>query len=183
MAKSIIITRQEMDTFLKPRGFQIVEVPGTKEIVYSKIVDHEMCLRVYTSIVNGESRSNGEDAIRVVLVTRAINEVTGKYEVKIIGSDRRVHRVIGWRANLQNRLDNWRDQLGPACPNCGRVTVQRRSRKGPFWGCSGYPICVSIQPIVPVKAPKPVLVGVVPDDEDFDEGRAELFANGIMDID
>lgn len=187
MAESIIITRKDMDAFLTAQGFQVVEgLAGTKEIVYGKVVGDELCLRVYTSVVDESSRGNGEDAIRTVLVKRMLNEVSGKQEVKIIGSDKRVHRVVGWRKNLQNRLDNWSEQLGPACPKCGKVTVQRTSRKGPFWGCSNYPVCVSIQSIVPVKqAPKPLPVraGVVRDHEEFDEARAELYANGIMDED
>jgi hypothetical protein len=34
-----------------------------------------------------------------------------------------------------------------------------------------------------VQAPKPVLAGVVRDHGHFDEGRAERYANGIMDED
>lgn len=35
---------------------------------------------------------------------------------------------------------------GPACPNCGKQTVQRMAKAGPnagkpFWGCSSYPEC------------------------------------------
>lgn len=29
----------------------------------------------------------------------------------------------------------------PNCPTCGAPMVQRRSRRGPFWGCSRYPEC------------------------------------------
>ncbi len=29
----------------------------------------------------------------------------------------------------------------PACPECGAPMVKRRSRRGPFWGCSRYPEC------------------------------------------
>lgn len=29
----------------------------------------------------------------------------------------------------------------PSCPKCGAPMVQRRSRRGPFWGCSKYPEC------------------------------------------
>jgi hypothetical protein len=169
MATAVEINRRDMDTFLVAQGFQEVNVPGTKERVYSKFVDKGVCLRVYTSIVGESSRGTSEDAIRTVLVTKV------GADVKIIGADRRVHRVEGWRANLQNRLDGWREQLGPACPKCQGATVRRQSRKGPFWGCCKYPVCKMVQPIQattcqPVKRPH---------QDEFDEMKAELWANGI----
>jgi restriction system protein len=29
----------------------------------------------------------------------------------------------------------------PSCPRCASAMVQRRSSRGPFWGCSAYPRC------------------------------------------
>ncbi len=161
MATAVEINRRDMDTFLVAQGFQEVQVPGTKERVYSKFVDKGVCLRVYTSIVGESSRGTGEDAIRTILVTKVCNDV------KIIGGDRRVHRVEGWRNNLQNRLDGWRDQLGPACPKCQGATVRRRSRKGPFWGCCKYPVCKTVQPIsTPTRQP---VKRAEPHQDEFDE--------------
>ncbi len=34
-----------------------------------------------------------------------------------------------------------RDADAPLCPDCGKPMRKRRSRKGEFWGCSGYPEC------------------------------------------
>lgn len=154
MAQSIEISRQDMHDFLTIRGFtQIIGLRGTRELVYGKIVGKDLCLRVYTSVVGETTRGNGEDAIRTVLVTRVNNDV------KIVGSDRRVHRVVGWRANLDKRLEGWQEQLGPACPLCGKVTVRRRSNKGWFWGCSGYPTCRSVQSIeTPKRSLSPLLI-------------------------
>lgn len=173
MAVSVIIPRDEMVKFLEDRGFKPVTIPGTKELVFGLVVDpaNEICLRVYTSVVDGGSRGKGEDAIRCVLVKRVENEQTGNKEIKIIGADKRVHRVRGWRENLTNRLDHWREQLGPACPKCGSVTVQKVSGRGPFWGCSNYPVCKSVQSIQPVQhkprpTPKPL-----PVQDEFDEHR------------
>jgi hypothetical protein len=144
MATAVHISQNDMHAFLAARDFRLIpHVPGTKELVYGKIVDKGVCLRVYTSVVPGcGSRGTGKDAIRCCLFVR-----DDRGQPKIIGSDKRVHRVEGWRANLALRLDNWRQQLGPACPNCGRPTVRRKSRRGPFWGCSNFPSCVSITPI------------------------------------
>ena len=27
------------------------------------------------------------------------------------------------------------------CPNCGKIMIRRKGKKGYFWGCSGYPEC------------------------------------------
>ncbi|MCF7837610.1 MAG: four helix bundle suffix domain-containing protein [Candidatus Marinimicrobia bacterium] len=36
------------------------------------------------------------------------------------------------------------DERAPTCPQCGKPMRPRRSAKGPFWGCSGYPECKAI---------------------------------------
>lgn len=35
----------------------------------------------------------------------------------------------------------------PSCPQCGLPMVQRRSQRGPFWGCPSYPDCRGLIPI------------------------------------
>ena len=32
-------------------------------------------------------------------------------------------------------------EAAPACPNCDKPMRKRRSAKGEFWGCTGYPQC------------------------------------------
>ncbi len=34
-----------------------------------------------------------------------------------------------------------RNAAVPECPECGKPMRKRQSRKGEFWGCSGYPDC------------------------------------------
>ncbi len=34
----------------------------------------------------------------------------------------------------------------PSCPKCGKPMRRRRSERGPFWGCSGYPECQATRP-------------------------------------
>ncbi len=142
MAEFVTISEKDMAEFLKARGFGIVpNVPGTKELVYSKPVGQDLCLRVYTSIVGDASRGNGKDAIRVQLVTRIAVDGGHAWETKIVGVTKRVHRVEGWRGNLTERFDSWRELLGPPCPLCGAHTTQRTSRHGEFFGCIHYPRC------------------------------------------
>jgi hypothetical protein len=167
MAKSIHISRTDMANFLSRQGFMEVKIPGTREMVMGRIVAPGMCLRVYTSVEGEQTRDNGEDAIRCVLVTKVADNT------RIVGSDRRVHRVEGWKANLQNRLDNWRDQLGPTCPKCGAPTTRRRSRRGFFWGCSNYPNC---RGLVPIEQPSRQLVAAAKPkyEDEFDQHMANI---------
>ncbi len=174
MAQAVVITREEMAQFLSLQGFKLVQVPGTKELVYGKIVGSNLCLRVYTSIEGESSRGVGEDAIRTVLVTKVGDQV------KFVGVDKRVHRVENWATNLQSRIDGWREQLGPGCPKCGCVTVRRTSRRGFFFGCVRYPDCNGINPI-PTSATTPVKPKRVVSVVLCDEGLDELIANGILD--
>lgn len=62
-----------------------------------------------------------------------------------VGGSKRVHRVRGWKSNLQDRIDHWHDFLGPDCPQCGAPTRLIEPRKGkrfdPFYSCARYPAC------------------------------------------
>lgn len=149
MATATPITKQEFEDFVLPLGFVPVKIEGTKELVYGKIVQHtthKLSLRVYSSInPDGHSRAVGADAIRVALFARKKNQ-----QITMVGGDRRVHRVVGWRTNLKTRLDKWPEQLGPNCPLCDSPTVYREPDKGkkwkPFYGCSEYPVCKGSMP-------------------------------------
>jgi hypothetical protein len=134
MSKYQPIAENEMREFLGNQGFSEVKVDRCQELVMGKVVrkgNHPVCVRVYTSISHGAGREVGEDAIRVVLVTK--DEKAG---VVVFGKSRRVYRVEGWKANLQNRLDSWDENLGPQCPKCGGWMALRKGKNGEFWGCS-----------------------------------------------
>jgi hypothetical protein len=152
-AKYVNITIEEMDAFLAPQGFVVVDLrkidpnDNTREVVYGKRVDtdgHLLTLRIYTGIVAGESREVGADAIRVNIFTRKLvpDENTQQMVMRSvkIGGSKRVHRVVNWRKNLQERLDRWQENL-KTCPKCGNLMKVRKGRNGEFLGCMGYPEC------------------------------------------
>ena len=95
------ISEAEMDEFLVARGFQRVDIGGgVKELVYSKFlskgnpnVDDSMpvCLRVYTSIAYGSSRDSGQDAIRLVPVTRRLDG-----SIRMMRSWDKTYRIETW---------------------------------------------------------------------------------------
>jgi hypothetical protein len=144
------INKSEMQEFLVPKGFQEMIIPNTDEIVFGKRVDQngiKFSIRVYTGInPSGDSRKSGSDAIRVAVFMK-VGEA-----IKKGVSGKRVHRVLGWKANLQSRLDEIIQKLPVnTCHDCGMPMVLREGKskeKGEpykFYGCSGYPVCRSTQ--------------------------------------
>lgn len=144
------VTQEEIEPFLFIRGFQKMNLPGTFELVYGKLMRHNeivISLRIYTGIgLDGQSRAPGKDAIRLTLW---IKDQFGK--PKLIGAQRRVHRVYGWRKNLEQRIESWQELIGPFCPRCGSLMVlraARKNKKNKFWGCVKYPSCYGVKNIV-----------------------------------
>lgn len=111
MAKFYNISLAEMSSFLEGQGFVRLALAGVYELVWARIARPGISMRVYTGIThNGDSRDKGTDAIRVCLFWRDGGKIVR------IGSSIRVHRVEGWRGNLQARIDGWTKLLGPSCP-------------------------------------------------------------------
>lgn len=122
---------------LKPLGFDRVYPEGTREVVFSKLINGYHCiyLRIYTSVVDGIPRKVGEDTIRLSLIYKRNTDIYG------IGKTQRVNRIETWRENLLNRINAWTNMVGPPCPVCSGYMVQRESQHGLFWGCVQYPKC------------------------------------------
>lgn len=135
------ITEEEISNFLAPQGFEKLNLPGVRELVYGKRIDHSgfcLTLRIYSGIVYGQSRDVGEDAIRTTLFYR--NDLGHVFK---IGGSKRVHRVQGWMKNLQNRIDFWTKQPIEKCNECQAPMIPRNSKKNnnTFLGCVTYPAC------------------------------------------
>lgn len=133
------ISRNEMDEFLTSQGFQLMNIPGTVELVYGKIVKHEghkLSLRVYTAInPTGESRKKGSDAIRVQLYWM----LDGKPVP--VGKAQKCLRVLTWKKNLSAAIESHASPENfKTCPSCGSPLVQRENGQTgeEFWGCSTW---------------------------------------------
>ena len=137
MATYTNITQADMEEFLFAQAFKEMSLPGTVELVYGKIMhkgNDVFSVRVYTGInPSGQSREVGKDAIRVDVWWR-----DGEGHIYRVGTSKRVHRVAGWRKNLQSRLDIWDQSLGQKCGLCGAPMVKRKTQHGGFWGCCTY---------------------------------------------
>lgn len=138
MSEYYEIPKDEMEGFMTTSRFSPVQVPGTAELVYERPVNDCLSVRVYSSITEqlGGARDVGEDAIRVVVWA-----IESKV---IVASEKRVHRVRGWRSNLGDRIARAilrieRDEIASCA--CGGYWVKRTGKYGEFYGCSDYPVC------------------------------------------
>ena len=151
MSKYYPITITEMENFLIPKGFQKINLPNTDEVVFGKRVDTTIPLsvRVYSGInPTGESRKNGEDAIRVNIFTKKQDGTLTK-----VVSAKRVHRVEGWKNNLTTRIEEVLEKApSKHCPLCGEIMALREGKskasKTPykFHGCTRFPLCRATLP-------------------------------------
>jgi len=135
------ITETEMDEILLGNGFDVIDIPETREKVYqfefNTRTGERLALRIYSSIDlrTGDSRGCGNDAIRIVVMWWDAGEWAP------IGSTKRVNRIGTWKKNLENRLNGWRVMLEGKCADCGAPLRKRRGEYGEFLGCARYPEC------------------------------------------
>ena len=135
------ISGTEMHDFLKSQGFRVVPHPLAKERIYEKPYGPNYVIRVYSSVVGNQSRGVGKDAIRVQPVYRDI--VSG--EDAYLSVHKRVHRVKGWKENLQKRIDDILKMKPQVVRDSnGKPMVLRKARRGVskgsyFYGSRDYP--------------------------------------------
>lgn len=104
----------------------------------------KFCILIYTSIgISGNSRSVGEDAIRIVLFDTVSNK-------PIAGKFKRVNRVESENGKtifqrIEERIKEVELTVAsvPKCQKCGAHLVERTNRTNgtTFFGCSSYPNC------------------------------------------
>jgi len=136
------ISGGDMDTFLTDHGFTEFNHPRAHERVYDKLYGRgpeggELVVRIYTSIVKDEARDLGKDAIRVVPLY--LHPTLGEFPMS---RQKRVHRVLGWRDNLEKRIETAEASApGPVLDSNGKPMRLRRNRKSGdyFWGSIDYP--------------------------------------------
>jgi restriction system protein len=73
----------------------------------------------------------------IVLVQRALS-LLGK---QLQAQEAAFLESGGIRERMTQARIEARDGEVPACPDCGKPMRKRKSQKGEFWGCSGYPDC------------------------------------------
>ena len=116
---------------------------GTWEYIYEFMTStKDIKLRIYSSVdlKSNRSRALGTDAIRCVAI----------YEKQeIFRGTRHTKRMTKWKEHLHTKMVEMLAQIYevPSCPKCRRLMIQRKSKHGLFWGCSGFPTCKQVQRI------------------------------------
>lgn len=143
------ITEDEFDAFMGDLADYEKTVPArAKEVAYDLSLPVDgLVIRVWSTIVRGNSRDCGDDAIRAV--------VWDTEEDRPVGGRKKTLRLAptasnpeGWKGNLRPKVidlfKNWRD-YDRQCPKCGSRMVKRTPDRGDdwtaFWGCTSYPQC------------------------------------------
>ena len=135
-----IISKAKMETLLiEMQGFHPVELPNCKEFVYERetgrvLGDYPVVVRVYSSVDTRthQSRANGKDAIRVVLM----------WQDRPLKGAKRVHRIATWAKNLIQRIESVEDtRMIYICKDCEIPMVEKKGKFGRFMGCRNFPKC------------------------------------------
>ncbi len=148
----------DLEDYLAERG----EIPWSihsdehKAITAIKLVSFEYTddvLHDYWQYLHAEKRKfdpwlEHEDAVVVanaliVLTQRAIS-LLGR---QLQSQESAFLERGGIRERMTQARVSVRDGDAPECPECGKAMRRRTSRKGDFWGCSGYPDCRGIRDI------------------------------------
>lgn len=90
-----------------------------------------------STIENGISRELGKDAIRLFFMAE-----NSEGKLVPIGKSTRTHRMANWRTHLANKINDWKNMLGPCCNKCGSPTVLKKPKGRQTWkefyGCIEY---------------------------------------------
>jgi len=82
----------------------------------------------------------------LILIGRAMNMLKSQIEAQ----GRAFEETGGFRERLMTRRlearEKQKDDAAPDCPQCGKPMRRRKSAKGGFWGCSGFPECKGTRP-------------------------------------
>ena len=72
-----------------------------------------------------------------------------KLQETIVKSGQSSSQAINAQARLNDARSKARQktEASPDCPQCGRPMRRRKSAKGDFWGCAGYPDCKGTRPV------------------------------------
>lgn len=83
----------------------------------------------------------------LIILSRALNMLKSQ----IAAQDKLFEEGGGFSERLTTRRlearEEQRNTSGPECPQCGQPMRRRKSAKGEFWGCSGYPACKGTKPM------------------------------------
>jgi restriction system protein len=80
----------------------------------------------------------------LIIIGRALNMLKSQ----LLAQGKAFEETGGFSERLTAcRIEARNGEPTPGCNQCGRPMRRRKSAKGEFWGCSGYPDCKSTKPV------------------------------------
>lgn len=143
------VTEDEFDAFMNDLATYEKHVPAdSREVAYDiPLPTDDLVIRVWSTIVRGNSRDCGDDSIKAVVWDTENGKPVGGREktLRLAPTD---SNPEGWKGNLRPKIQdlvaNWR-KYDKVCPKCGnRMALREPGRNDnwtAFWGCTNYPVC------------------------------------------
>ena len=158
-SRYVEISKDQMDSVLiADCGFQIVPTAGTWEYVYQRQVStrggqkFQMAVKVLSSVDLNSNRTRpmGEDSIKVMLMNMARPEFPQGLPISTKHWPQATQRLFRTKNALPSLKlacqTMFRTGIAIACPLCMGPLLPRKSQKGPFYGCSTFPVCWGTKP-------------------------------------
>ena len=84
----------------------------------------------------------------LIIIGRALNMLKSQ----IAAQGEAFEKTGGFSERLTTRRLEAREEQraaepAPECPKCGKPMRRRKSAKGEFWGCAGFPECKGTRPV------------------------------------
>jgi len=99
----------------------------------------------YAPWLDGDDAAVAANAM-LIIIGRALNMLKSQVE----SQGKAFEETGGFRKRLTAKRVEAREKdkpPAPECPLCGKPMRRRKSAKGEFWGCSGFPECKGTRPI------------------------------------
>jgi four helix bundle suffix protein len=116
---------------------------------YGSDVAHDACVHILAQKRRFDPWLHAEDSITVanallILIARTLNMLNHQLEAQ----GKSFKEEGGFREKLTTlRVEaRAKQEDAPLCPACEKPMKKRKSAKGDFWGCTGYPDCKGTRP-------------------------------------
>jgi restriction system protein len=128
-------------------GVSIDPAPFTEDLVHESAKHALTQRRKYAGWLDSDDPLVVANAM-LLIIGRALNMLKSQ----IAAQGKAFEQAGGFSERLLTRRLEVRDaqrstEPAPDCPQCGQPLRRRRSAKGDFWGCPGYPDCRGTRPL------------------------------------
>jgi restriction system protein len=128
-------------------GISLDEIPFADDMVHESAKHALEQRKKYASWLDSPNPVVVANAMLIV-IGRALNMLKSQ----IAAQGRAFEENGGFQERLltrrlEVRASQSKQDGSPECPQCRKPMRRRRSARGDFWGCTGYPDCTGIKPI------------------------------------